>query len=247
MIIIHDRTDTSTRDLGGWKFAYAIGEYARGGGWNYLQRAGSVRDLSPGQPYNVRLTLTGRGILLDVDGFRVLEHVFEKPLIGKVGLFAWGHGETRFADFSLLAHSGLFVVMPFSELSQQLYEGIIKPAAQDFGLQPEYARETSKPGIILQDITQGIAEAKIVIADITPKNEAYNANVFYEVGYAHALNKPTILLAERERTKGLPFDISGYRVLYYKNTIAGKEKLDKDLRNSLKKILDDSRNDRNGS
>jgi nucleoside 2-deoxyribosyltransferase len=47
----------------------------------------------------------------------------------------------------------------------------------------------------------------VVVAEITP----VNANVFYELGYAHALGKQTILLAERGRT--LPFDVSGYRCI----------------------------------
>ena len=34
--------------------------------------------------------------------------------------------------------------------------------------------------------------AKVVIAEITAPNQ----NVYYEIGFAHALNKPTILLAQ---------------------------------------------------
>jgi len=37
------------------------------------------------------------------------------------------------------------------------------------------------PGIILQDIVIGLVRASVVIAEITP----VNANVFYELGYAH--------------------------------------------------------------
>jgi nucleoside 2-deoxyribosyltransferase len=70
-----------------------------------------------------------------------------------------------------------------------------------------------------------------VIADITPINQ----NVFYELGYSHALNKPTILLAERG--KQLPFDVSGYRVLIYDNTIAGKKQLEDGLTKHFEAIL----------
>ena len=51
------------------------------------------------------------------------------------------------------------------------------------------------------------------------KPSPVNANVFYELGYAHALNKPTILLANR-LTEELPFDISGYRVIFYDDRLA---------------------------
>jgi len=63
---------------------------------------------------------------------------------------------------------------------------------------------------------QAIERAAVVIAEITPRNP----NVFYEVGYAHALGKPTILLARRGSE--LPFDIRSYRVVFYDDTIGGK-------------------------
>lgn len=71
----------------------------------------------------------------------------------------------------------------------------------------------------------------MIIAEITPPNP----NVFYELGYAHALAKPTILLAEHGRQ--LPFDISGYRCILYDNSIKGKGELETLLANHLKAIL----------
>ena len=50
-------------------------------------------------------------------------------------------------------------------------------------------------GLILNDIISAIKNSALVIADITPDNP----NVFYEVGFAHALNKPTILLNEKKQ------------------------------------------------
>ena len=67
------------------------------------------------------------------------------------------------------------------------------------------ATRPSVPGIILADIEQSIREAHVIVADITPRN----ANVYYEVGYSHALGKPTILVAEKETE--LPFDVSPFR------------------------------------
>ena len=84
----------------------------------------------------------------------------------------------------------------------------------------------------MQDIIQGLTESHVVIAEITPPNP----NVFYELGYSHALHKPTILLADREATT-LPFDLSGYRVIFYDNTIRGKGSVEADLRQHLAAIL----------
>jgi hypothetical protein len=229
--------------LGGWHRAYTIGEFDPGFGWRALAIAGMEENLSPGQLYSLQVTLTGQRVSVTVDSVRVLAHVLEKPLTGgQVGLFAVGNGMTDFSDFSITSRPGrLFVVMQFSERYQQLHEEVIKPVADDFKLQAYHAGEVFGPGMILQDIAQGIVDAKVVIAEITPANESrFNANVFYEIGYAHALGKPTILLAERERIKQLPFDISGYRVLFYDNTIAGKTQIQAGLRKHLEAILAES-------
>jgi hypothetical protein len=62
--------------------------------------------------------------------------------------------------------------------------------------------------------------------------------VFYEVGYAHALNKPTILIAERNIK--LPFDVSPFRTLFYENTIAGKKKIEEGLRKHITSALSET-------
>lgn len=84
--------------------------------------------------------------------------------------------------------------------------------------------------MIFQDIQGEIEQAEIVIADITPPNP----NVFYELGYAHALGKPTILLAQRDSK--LPFDISSFRIVFYNDTIAGKTEVRRSLRRHLEAI-----------
>jgi nucleoside 2-deoxyribosyltransferase len=59
--------------------------------------------------------------------------------------------------------------------------------------------------------------------------------VYYEVGYAHALKKPTILIAESPTQ--LPFDVSPFRTLFYENSIAGKAKVESGLKQHLEAIL----------
>ena len=115
---------------------------------------------------------------------------------------------------------------------EELYKEVIEPVTKSFGLRPYRADEVFGPGNIIDDIIRGIETAQIVIAEITPPNE----NVFYEVGYAHALKKPTILLADR--TKKLPFDLSGRRCLFYENSIGGKTRVEEGLRKHLEAILD---------
>ena len=92
------------------------------------------------------------------------------------------------------------------------------------------ADDVFHPGIILQDIINGLVDSDVVIAEISPTN----ANVFYELGYAHALRKPTVLLARRGGT--LPFDVSAYRVIFYDDTIGGKKEVEDSLDKHLANI-----------
>lgn len=124
-----------------------------------------------------------------------------------------------------------FVVMQFTEEYNQLYSDVIKPVCEDFGYDCKRGDEYFTGGFILKDIIDAINDSSVIIADITPNNP----NVFYEVGYAHALNKPTILLSDRKRDK-LPFDVSGFRTLFYDNTIGGKSVVEELLRKHLENI-----------
>ena len=112
-----------------------------------------------------------------------------------------------------------------------LYKDVIEPVCTDFGFQVIRGDNVYTNGLIIEDITRSIRECSIVIADITPNN----ANVYYELGFAHGIGKPAILLSDRNRDK-LPFDISGFRLLFYDNTIGGKTAVEQALRKHLEAI-----------
>jgi hypothetical protein len=220
--------------LGGYGSAYSITHFSPAFGWRALATAGSIENLRSGQSYIIRVLVKGQRVTLEVDGVRVLEHILPMPLpYGQLGFFAWG--AQRGADFknvSVRAEQGdVFVVMQFSGYDE-LYTEVIVPTVRHFGLRAYRADEVFGPGSIIRDVEQGIERAQIVIAEITPANE----NVFYEVGYAHALRKPTILLVNESKPK-LPFDLSGYRCLFYQNSIGGKRKVEDGLEKHLQAIL----------
>jgi hypothetical protein len=134
------------------------------------------------------VTVEGQRITLSVDGVRVLQHVLRTPLPqGQIGLFAWEGGNVEFTDISVNPTLGTaFVVMQLSGgIYDELYNDVIVPVTKEFHLQAYHAGEVYGPGAILEDIVGGIVEAKVVIAEITPANQ----NVFYKLGYAHALKK----------------------------------------------------------
>jgi hypothetical protein len=219
--------------IGGWEAAYSLGEYAPAFGWRATAKYGSLENLRPNQDYRVEVMQRGQKVTLAVDDVRVFEHVLSAPLPGnQVGLFAWGSDRVWFRDVQVLeSKPKLFVAMPFLDRLAPLYEDVIRPRAETEGFEVVRIDEMARPGIIFQDIQHEIADATAVVAEISGPN----SNVFYELGYAHALNKPTILLAQRGQD--LPFDIRSYRVIFYDDTIGGKPALEDTLARHLSAIL----------
>jgi hypothetical protein len=64
-------------------------------------------------------------------------------------------------------------------------------------------------------------------------------NVFYELGYAHALGKPAVLLIRRESGRDIPFDIRGYRAIVYDDSISGKKIVERNLAQHLRAVKRD--------
>jgi hypothetical protein len=222
--------------LGGYGRAYSIAEYVPGVGWQGIENVGSARNLEPNREYDIEVRQTGQEIRMCVDGVAVIERVLPQPLTGsQLGLFAWGRAPIDFSQLTVSsARAQVFVAMQFGQPFDTLYQEVIHPRCDALGLKVVRIDEVAGPGIIFEDIKRQITESTIVIAEITAPNQ----NVFYELGYAHALNKPTILMAQRG--KELPFDIRSYRVIFYDDSIGGKPALERNLQKHLEAILRDS-------
>lgn len=113
------------------------------------------------------------------------------------------------ASFLASSSSLCFVIMPFSPEYELVYRQLIKPAGETSGLKVLRADDIYSPGVITEQIKAAIHQSIICIADVTSKNP----NVLYEVGIAHTLGKPTILLSQS--VEQIPFDLSSLRVVIY--------------------------------
>jgi HEPN domain-containing protein len=102
-----------------------------------------------------------------------------------------------------------FVMMPFGKRFDEVYRLVIAPAARDNGLTALRADEMAGPGFIMEQIRTAIQQSRLCVADLTGSN----ANVLYEIGYAQAMGKALVLLAERGSR--LPFDVAHQRVVFY--------------------------------
>ena len=219
--------------LGAFDLAYSIWEFLPASGWVNRKGIGTIQNLRYNTDYQLELIQRGQRISLTVNDVPVLEHVLPNPLPGnQLGLYAMSKSPVLFQDFEVQRRAPTaFVAMQFGEPYDTVYRTVIRHEAKKLGFEVVRIDEVNRPGIIFQDIQRKIEDAKVVIAEITAPNQ----NVYYEVGYAHALNKPTILLAQRGRE--LPFDIRSYRVIFYDDSIGGKPLVEKTLREHLHSIL----------
>lgn len=103
----------------------------------------------------------------------------------------------------------IFVLMPFTSDFDDVYQLGIKPACEAAGAYAERVDEQIFHESILQRIYNQISKADVVVADMTGRNP----NVFYEVGYAHALGKPVLLLTKS--SDDIPFDLKHYSHIVY--------------------------------
>lgn len=106
-----------------------------------------------------------------------------------------------------------FVLMPFDKAFDDIYNYGIKESCKEVDAYCERVDEQMFEERMTDRIYNQIAKADLIIADMTGKNP----NVFYEVGYAHALNKPTILLTQK--SEDIPFDLKDYPHIIYNNSI----------------------------
>ena len=141
-----------------------------------------------------------------------------------------------------------FVVMGFGKKTDyqtgrvldldKSYGYIIKPAAEDAGLECKRADEIIHSGVIDIPMYDRLLTADVVIADISTSN----ANAFYELGVRHALRPfTTITIAEDKMT--FPFDVSHIAVRRYRHLGDGIDfgevvRMKTELTKAIKTILE---------
>jgi hypothetical protein len=131
-------------------------------------------------------------------------------------------------------HAKCFVISPFGGWFDRYHEAVYAPAVREAGLEPIRADDLYRPSAIVHDIWEFVRNSKVMIADLTDRNP----NVFYELGLAHAIGKPVILLAQD--LEDVPFDLRSLRVIAYNvEDPAWAEVLRESLQKAIGEILAD--------
>lgn len=132
--------------------------------------------------------------------------------------------------------SDIFMIMPFRERFDTVYNDVVRPVASELNLSVKRGDDfSSTQGSIMQEVWAAIYGCRLVIAETTENNP----NVYYELGIAHMLGKPAILLTQMQQVEQIPFDIRHLRFLIYDEAEANHAKLTVDLRKSIIWILND--------
>ena len=107
-----------------------------------------------------------------------------------------------------------FVLMPFAEEFDNIYDYLIHDPLSKAGYDVMRADDILNQRNILKDIIQSIIDSELIVADLSTANP----NVYYELGLAHAYKKNVILLAQD--IKEVPFDLQSYRIITYSTHFA---------------------------
>jgi hypothetical protein len=157
--------------------------------------------------------------------------VLDATLPAEVGS---GVGEEQIKKLSkgvtVQATDTCFVMMPFVEPLGGYYATVYQPAVDKAKLKAVRAdAEIYGTGKIIDQIWSGIHSARVLVAELTGRNP----NVLYELGLAHALRKPVVLVSSNK--DDVPFDVRHVRVIYYdmRDPFWGTKLIDKVAENIL--------------
>lgn len=108
-----------------------------------------------------------------------------------------------------------FIIMPYSESSDRVYRDAIVPVLQKipgYNILTLRADSMGRSSITLKaHVENAVKSADFCIADVT----GGNPNVIYELGFANAVGKPTILIGEVGTHKTLLSNLQGHLVIEY--------------------------------
>ena len=95
----------------------------------------------------------------------------------------------------------VFVIMPFREPFNGYYQQLYRPTLEQLGYEVVREDDIFNPRPIMLNVQDSILAADMVLCELTDRNP----NVLYELGLAHAIGKPAIMVARSE--DDIPFDL----------------------------------------
>lgn len=128
-----------------------------------------------------------------------------------------------------------FIMMWMDSTKPELIDTVdsIKTVFRNFNIAAVRADDIEHNGRITKRVLNELRTSEFLFADLT----GTRPNVYYEVGFAHALNRRVILY--RQSGTGLHFDLADYNCPEYKNLVDLREKLTKRLETMINQSAED--------
>lgn len=123
--------------------------------------------------------------------------------------------------------SDVFVLMPFLQNLRPVYDDHIVLVTRSLKLSVARADDFFTATTVVSDIWNAICGARVIIADCTGRNP----NVFYEIGLAHVVGKPVILITQS--ADDVPFDVGHFRYILYEYTPRGMKEFEERLKETI--------------
>ena len=134
-------------------------------------------------------------------------------------------------------YKNVFVAMPFNSEFENTYDFGIRLSLEARGFIPIRTDKRYFIGVIMDEIQSRIRKSSFIIADISDSNP----NVLFELGFALACDKPSVVICRRGNE--IPFDVSGVSIIIYDPMLLRelKNAMDETL-NVLTKRINDADN-----
>ncbi len=130
-----------------------------------------------------------------------------------------------------------FVIQEFDDdgMFDKRYKETIKPALIASEVEPKRADTILGLQPVIAKIEAAIRQASICVAEVSTNNP----NVWLELGYALALNRPVVILCDKQVRSKLPFDIQHRPVIFYRtDSKSGYEELEQSIIKNIKNELE---------
>lgn len=228
--IVSERGRTTYKEIVSFEFQRKLGDISVG----EILESERLKDLD----LDVHFTRCHWAV---IDG-NIVEAVWETMnRVGKKRLDASRPRIFNVREWPVPARKQVAVMMPFKTELDATHDAI-KAACESQSMKAIRVDERYRPVAIIDDIFETIAQSGLVICDFTDKN----ANVMYEAGIAHTLNKDVIILTQNQ--DDVPFDLrhrrfiqyspnpQGLRVLKEKLSLAIRETFQQEAQNSARSI-----------